>query len=92
VAVGTDLFQILFTSSGVTLMQAYVNHTVDLVLALVLALGSTIGAQFGARVARRLRGEQLRVILSVIVLAVCAKMIYGLVAAPAVLLSPAGGH
>jgi uncharacterized membrane protein YfcA len=92
VAVGTDLFQILFTSSGVTLMQAYVNHTVDLVLALVLALGSTIGAQFGARVARRLRGEQLRVILSIIVLTVCAKMIYGLVAAPAILLSPAGGH
>ena len=92
VAVGTDLFQILFTSSGVTLMQAYVNHTVDLVLALVLALGSTVGAQFGARVARRLRGEQLRIILSVIVLLVCMKMIYALVATPAVLLSPAGGH
>ena len=92
VAVGTDLFQILFTSSGVTLMQAIVNHTVDLVLALVLALGSTIGAQFGARIARRLRGEQLRIILSVIVLAVCLKMIYGLVATPAVLLSLAGGH
>ena len=92
VAVGTDLFQILFTSSGVTLMQAYVNHTVDLVLALVLALGSTVGAQFGARVARRLRGEQLRIILSVIVLLVCLKMIYALVATPAVLLSPAGGH
>jgi len=92
VAVGTDLFQILFTSSGVTLMQAVVNHTVDLVLALVLALGSTIGAQFGARIARRLRGEQLRIILSVIVLVVCLKMIYGLVATPAVLLSLAGGH
>ncbi len=92
VAVGTDLFQILFTSSGVTLMQAAVNHTVDLVLALVLAVGSTIGAQFGARVARRLRGEQLRIILSVIVLLVCVKMVYGLVASPAVLLSYAGGH
>ncbi len=92
VAVGTDLFQIVFTSSGVTLMQAIVNHTVDLVLALVLAFGSTIGAQIGARVARRLRGEQLRIILSVIVLLVCVKMIYGLVASPAVLLSYAGGH
>jgi uncharacterized membrane protein YfcA len=92
VAVGTDLFQILFTSSGVTLMQATVNHTVDLVLALVLAVGSTIGAQIGARVARRLRGEQLRIILSVIVLLVCVKMVYGLVASPAVLLSYAGGH
>jgi uncharacterized membrane protein YfcA len=92
VAVGTDLFQILFTSSGVTLMQAYVNHTVDPVLALVLALGSTVGAQIGARVARRLRGEQLRIILSIIVLLVCLKMVYGLVASPAILLSHAGGH
>jgi uncharacterized protein len=92
VAVGTDLFQILFTSCGVTFMQASVNHTVDFVLAILLALGSAIGAQFGARVARRLRGEQLRIILASIVLAVCVKMVYGLVATPAHLLSPAGGH
>jgi uncharacterized membrane protein YfcA len=92
VAVGTDLFQILFTSTGVTFMQAAVNHTVDFVLAIVLALGSTIGAQLGARIARRLRGEQLRIILACIVLVVTAKMAYGLVATPALLLSPAGGH
>jgi uncharacterized membrane protein YfcA len=93
VAVGTDLFQILFTASGVTLMQASVNHTVDLILAMVLAFGSTIGAQLGARVAKRLRGEQLRIILSVIVLVVCVKMAYGLVATPSLLLSFAkGGH
>ncbi|MBI4700627.1 MAG: sulfite exporter TauE/SafE family protein [Deltaproteobacteria bacterium] len=92
VAVGTDLFQILFTSSGVTLMQAAVNHTVDFILALVLALGSTVGAQLGARVAKRLRGEQLRIILSVIVLCVCVKMVWGLVATPSLLLSYASGH
>ncbi|MBN1608369.1 MAG: sulfite exporter TauE/SafE family protein [Polyangiaceae bacterium] len=93
VAVGTDLFQILFTASGVTFMQASVNHTVDLMLAMILALGSTIGAQLGARVAKRLRGEQLRIILSIIVLVVCVKMAYGLVATPSLLLSYAkGGH
>jgi uncharacterized membrane protein YfcA len=93
VAVGTDLFQILFTASGVTLMQASVNHTVDVVLAMVLALGSTLGAQLGARVAKRLRGEQLRIILSGIVLIVCVKMAYGLVATPSLLLTHAkGGH
>jgi uncharacterized membrane protein YfcA len=91
VAVGTDLFQILFTASGVTFMQASVNHTVDFVLAIVLALGSTIGAQVGARIARRLRGEQLRIILSAIVLIVCVKMVHGLVATPSLLLSYAGG-
>ncbi len=92
VAVGTDLFQILFTSSWVTFMQASVNHTVDFTLAIVLAVGSAVGAQFGARVARRLRGEQLRIILACIVLAVCARMVYAMVAAPPLLLSPAGGH
>jgi uncharacterized protein len=92
VAVGTDLFQILFTASGVTIMQATVNHTVDVVLAMLLALGSTIGAQLGARVAKKLRGEQLRIILSGIVLVVCAKMVYGLVATPSLLLSYAKGH
>ena len=92
-AVGTDLFQILFTASGVTLMQAYVNHTVDFILAMVLAVGSTVGAQVGARVAKRLRGEQLRIILSCIVLVVCIKMLYGLTATPDLLLSFAkGGH
>jgi hypothetical protein len=92
VAVGTDLFQILFTATGVTFMQATVNHTVDFILAIVLALGSTIGAQLGARIARRLRGEQLRIILSGIVLVVTVKMMYGLVATPPLLLSLAKGH
>ncbi|MBN2573376.1 MAG: sulfite exporter TauE/SafE family protein [Deltaproteobacteria bacterium] len=92
VAVGTDLFQILFTSTGVTFMQAAVNHTVDVVLAIALALGSAVGAQVGARIARRLRGEQLRIILACIVLLVAVKMAYGLVATPTLLLSPAGGH
>jgi uncharacterized membrane protein YfcA len=92
VAVGTDLFQILFTCSGITFMQANSNHTVDFILAMILAVGSTIGAQVGARVARRLRGEQLRIILSVIVLTVAVKMVHGLMATPAVLLSYAKGH
>ncbi len=59
VAVGTSLFQALFTCAGATFMQAGTNHTVDLILALILAAGSTIGAQVGARVSRMLRGEQL---------------------------------
>ena len=93
-AVGTDLFQILFTASGVTFLQASVNHTVDFLLAIVLALGSTIGVQVGARVTKRLRGEQLRIILSCIVLLVCLKMLYELVETPTLFLSPAkgGGH
>jgi uncharacterized membrane protein YfcA len=91
-AIGTDLFQILFTSAAVTLMQAITNQTVDVVLALLIALGSTAGAQIGARLARLLRGDQLKIVLATVVLAVTAKMAYRLVVAPANLLSYAGGH
>lgn len=92
VAVGTDLFQILFTSAGITFMQSQTNHTVDLVLALILAMGSTIGAQIGARVGRRLRGDQLKILLASIVLLVMVKMMIGLVQTPSVLLNAAKGH
>jgi uncharacterized membrane protein YfcA len=89
VAVGTDLFQILFTCAGVTYMQATTNHTVDLVLALLLAAGSTIGAQIGARVSRFLRGDQLLIILASLALLVVGRMIVSLVMTPSSLLSPA---
>jgi hypothetical protein len=91
VAVGTSLFQILFTCAGATLMQAAANHTVDLVLALIVAAGSTIGAQFGARMSRWLRGEQLMGLLGVLALAVMLKMAVGLMRPPPnALKKPAG--
>jgi uncharacterized membrane protein YfcA len=92
VAVGTDLFQILFTCAGVTFMQATTNHTVDLVLALLLAAGSTIGAQVGARVSRLLRGDQLLIILASLALLVVVRMVVGIVVTPSTLLSPAPAH
>lgn len=92
VVVGTSLFQILFTCINVTIMQSYSNHTVDFVLALLLLLGSTVGAQFGTRISKKLRGDQLKIILATIVLLVMFKMLYGLLAKPALMLSYAGGH
>lgn len=94
VAVGTDLFQILFTCAGVTYMQATTNFTVDIVLALLLAAGSTLGAQVGARVGKYLKGDQLLIILASLALIVTFKMIIGVVATPSSLLSPVaeGGH
>lgn len=92
VVVGTSLFQILFTCAGVTYMQATTNHTVDLVLALLLAAGSTIGAQIGARVGRRLRGDQIKILLASIVLLVMAKMALGLLLTPAIQLTALKGH
>lgn len=92
VVVGTSLFQILFTCINVTIMQAWQNHTVDFVLALALLLGSTIGAQFGTRISKKLKGDQLKIILATIVLLVMFKMLYSLLATPSLILSYAGGH
>lgn len=87
VAVGTDLFQILFTCAGVTYMQATANHTVDVVMALLLALGSTVGAQLGAAVSKLLRGEHLMIILATLALAVVVRMGFMLAVPPSSLLA-----
>jgi uncharacterized membrane protein YfcA len=92
VIVGTSLFQILFTCIEVTFLQSYTNHTVDFTLAVLLLLGSTIGAQIGAVFGRKLKGEQLKVLLAIIVLAVTVKIIFELTLTPSLLLSQAGGH
>ncbi len=92
VIVGTSLFQILFTCVEVTFLQSYTNHTVDFILAVLLLLGSTVGAQAGAVVGRKLKGDQLKIFLAVIVLAVTVKIIFELTLNPSLLLSQAGGH
>ena len=94
VAVGTDLFRIMFTCIGVTIMQAATDHTVDVVLAIMIAAGSAIGAQLGARVSRLMRGEQLLIVLGVLALVVGLKMAVSVVLAPANPLSHSsgGGH
>lgn len=92
VAVGTSLFQVLFTCMGATIMQSASNHSVDVVLALMIAAGSTIGAQLGARLSRRLRGEQLLIVLGVLALVVCLKMAVGITLPPHNPLSDASGH
>ncbi len=83
VVVGTSLFQIIFVTANVTFLQAVNNYTVDVLLALLLLAGGVIGAQFGTRFGTRLRGEQLRGLLAVIVLGVCGKILFDLVGAPA---------
>ena len=82
VVVGTSLFQIIFVTANVTFLQAYANQTVDIVLALLLLTGAVIGAQFGATAGAKLQGEQLRGLLALMVLGVCGKLLYDLVATP----------
>jgi uncharacterized membrane protein YfcA len=82
VVVGTSLFQICFVSAATTFLHAYANHTVDILLALLMIAGGVVGAQFGTRAGTYLRGEQLRVILAAMVLTVCGKLAWDLVATP----------
>jgi uncharacterized membrane protein YfcA len=79
---GTSLFQIIFVSATVTILQAVANNTVDVVLALVLLVGGVIGAQIGTRWGAKLRGEQLRLLLALIVLAVATKLVFDLTVRP----------
>ena len=87
VVVGTSLFQIIFVTANVTLLQSVQTQTVDFVLAGLLLLGAVIGAQFGSRFGARLRGEQLRGLLALMVLAVCIKIMFDLAVVPEDLLS-----
>ena len=87
VVVGTSLFQIIFVTANVTLLQSIQTQTVDFLLAGLLLFGAVIGAQFGSRAGALLRGEQLRGLLALMVLAVCIKIGYDLVVMPEGLLS-----
>ncbi|GHD53758.1 UPF0721 transmembrane protein [Thalassobaculum fulvum] len=82
VVVGTSLFQIIFVTANVTFLQALNTQTVDVVLAITLLVGAVIGAQFGTQIGAKLKGEQLRSLLALMVLGVCIKLAVDLVATP----------
>ena len=82
VVVGTSLFQITFVTAFTTVMQATTNQSIDIVLAFLLMLGGVIGAQYGARAGQKLRGEQLRLLLALLVLAVGLRLAFGLFVRP----------
>jgi hypothetical protein len=87
VVVGTSLFQITFVTAFTTLMHAVTNYSVDILLALLLIVGGAIGAQVGTRIGGRLKAEQLRILLALLVLSVCGKLVYDLVVMPQELFS-----
>jgi uncharacterized membrane protein YfcA len=87
VVIGTSLFQIIFITAFTTLMHAVTSQTVDILLALLLIIGGVIGAQIGSRVAVRLKAEQLRILLSLLVLAVSLKIALDLLIRPSELYS-----
>jgi hypothetical protein len=70
VVIGTSMMLTLVTMASATVMHAVTNHLVDAVLALILMVGGVIGAQFGARAGQNMRGEWIRLLLGLLVLAV----------------------
>lgn len=82
VVVGTSLFQMIFIAATVTLLHAATTQSVDAVLMLVLLVGGAVGAQIGVRFGGRLRSEQLRLLLALLVLLVCARLAVDLILPP----------
>ncbi|OBY28877.1 sulfite exporter TauE/SafE family protein [Leisingera sp. JC1] len=87
VVIGTSLFQIIFVAGFTTVMHATTNYTVDVVLALFLLIGGVAGAQLGTVIGAKLKAEQLRVLLALLVLSVSVKIGFELLLEPADLFS-----
>ncbi len=87
VVVGTSLFQIIFVSAFTTMLHATTNFTVDIALAVLLLIGGVIGAQIGTRIGVKMKAEQLRIWLAVMVLVVSGKLAIDLLVMPSELFS-----
>ncbi len=94
VVVGTSLFQIILVTAFTTMLHATTNYTVDIVLAVLLLVGGVVGAQIGTRIGVKMKAEQLRILLALMVIAVCAKLALELLIEPSELysLGAVGGH
>jgi len=82
IVIGTSLLQIMFTMAAATIFHSIGTQTVDIVLALTLMIGGVIGAQFGARMGQNLRGDQLRLLLALLVLLVGMRFAIDLLLTP----------
>ncbi|MDA0219621.1 MAG: sulfite exporter TauE/SafE family protein [Proteobacteria bacterium] len=82
IVIGTSLYQITVVAGATTFLHAISGQTVDIVLAGVLTIGAVVGAQLGTRFGAGIRGEELRGLLALMVLIVCAALFWELVATP----------
>lgn len=84
---GTSLFQIIFVSAFACLLHAVASNTVDIILSTVMMIGGVVGAQLGVRFAKKIKGAPARIILSLIIIAVCIRMLTTLFVQPVDLFS-----
>jgi len=69
---------------NVSILQATYNLSVDLILAIFLLVGGVIGAQYGSKYTSKFKGEQIRIVLALIVIIVCIKMGVELINEPSI--------
>ncbi|MFO0389597.1 MAG: sulfite exporter TauE/SafE family protein [Alphaproteobacteria bacterium] len=82
IVIGTSLFQIIFITANVTLLQAITTQTVDVILALLLLTGAVFGAQFGSSLSTKLPAEYLRGLLALMVIVLATKLAFNLFTPP----------
>lgn len=82
VVIGTSLAQVVAMMAATTVLHAVQSQSVDIMLAFCLMVGGTIGAQFGASAGKSLRGEQLRGLLALLILAVAIRFGVSLIMPP----------
>jgi len=82
VVIGTSLVHVMAIMAAATVLHAVNTQSVDILLAFCLMVGGVIGAQFGATAGQRLRGDQLRALLGLLVLAVAVRFAISLLVTP----------
>lgn len=87
--IGTSLLQLVAMMSATTILHAVSSQSVDILLAFCLMAGGTVGAQFGSSAGKHLRGEQLRALLALLILAVALRFGLSLVLTPSDIYSTA---
>lgn len=90
-AVGTSQFQMLIVACLTTLMHAFTDRAVDIVLGFLLILGGVVGAQMGVRLGSKLAGEQLRVAFALLITAIAVQLAVQLLKTPSDFYSVAFG-
>lgn len=71
VVIGTSLMQVLFVSITSTIMHAYVNQTVDVILSAFLLFGGVFGVQMGTILVQRISVELIRMLLGILIISLC---------------------
>jgi uncharacterized membrane protein YfcA len=82
IVLGTSLLQVVAMMSATMLLHAISSQSVDILLAFCLMVGGVIGAQFGAQAGQFLKGEQLRFLLALLIIAVALRFGFSLIVPP----------